>query len=106
MRIDQMIRELKMQKRDLERAIELLEVFERKSLEPRGYKASSTPGIRLPQPGRRGRKFMTLAERRAVSERMKLYWSARKDKENGTRPTQTGAATVSKQRESPISTRR
>lgn len=86
-----------MQKRDLERAIELLETFERCSLEPRGYKAASNGGLELSQPSRRGRKFMTLAERRAVSERMKLYWSARKDEGNRTEAAQPSGATVSKQ---------
>ena len=104
MRIDQMIRELQMQKKDLDRAIELLESFKRDSLERRGYRASSNPGIA--QPRRRGRKFMTLAERQAVSERMKLYWSARKDEENSTVDAQAGGANSSKQRESPPGTRR
>jgi hypothetical protein len=105
MRIEQMIRELRMQKRDLERAIELLEAFERDGLERRGYKGSLNPGIGTPQPGRRGRKFMTLAERRAVSERMKLYWSARKHEENQTALAQPSASNVSKQSESRPGTR-
>jgi hypothetical protein len=96
MRIDQMIRELRMQKRDLERAIELLETFERCSLEPHGYKAPYNGAIGLSQPGRRGRKFMSLSERRAVSERMKLYWSARKDEQNHTEAAQPTATTASK----------
>lgn len=100
MRIDQMIRELQAQKRDLERAIELLESFERDGLERRGYKASSRPDIVQPQPGRRGRKFMTPTERRAVSERMKLYWSTRKHQDNKAAPPQSSAANTSKQSES------
>ena len=104
MRIDQMIRELRMQKRDLERAIELLEAFERDGLERRSYDASN-PGIVQPQPRRRGRKFMTLAERRAVSERMKLYWSARRHEENQTRSAQSGAANASTPSESLPGTR-
>jgi|SwirhisoilCB2_FD_contig_61_3290181_length_1678_multi_5_in_0_out_0_2 hypothetical protein len=106
MRIDQMIRELQMQKKDLDRAIELLESFERVSLERRGYKAPSNPGITQPEPRRRGRKFMTLAERRAVSERMKLYWSTRKREENSAVNAQPGGVNSSKQRESPPGTRR
>jgi len=106
MRIDQMIRELQMQKRDLDRAIELLESIERDSLERRGYKASSNPRIKQPEPQRRGRKFMTLAERRAVSERMKLYWSARKNEESGTVDAQPDSVNSSTQRESPPGTRR
>jgi hypothetical protein len=94
MRIDQMIRELRMQKRDLERAIELLETFERCSLDPRRYKPPSSGGIGLSPPGRRGRKFMTLAERREVSERMKLYWSARKDHKKHSEAAQPTASTV------------
>lgn len=104
MRIDEMIRELRMQKRDLERAIELLETFERGSVEPRGYKPANGD-IGLQQAGRRGRKFMTLAERREVSERMKLYWSMRKQEENGAETHQTATTNVSKQRESRPGTR-
>ncbi len=106
MRIVQMIRELQTQKKDLDRAIELLELFERNGLERRGYKSPSNSGIEQPQAGRRGRKFMTLAERRAVSERMKLYWSARKQEESSTVDAQPLSVNGSKQRESPPDTRR
>jgi len=99
MRIDEMIRELRMQKRDLERAIELLEAFERDNPGPRGYKPANG-SIGLPRAGRRGRKFMTLAERREVSERMKLYWSTRKHEESHAESGQSAASSVSKQRES------
>jgi hypothetical protein len=41
-------------------------------------KTSKGDKPRRKAPGRRGRKRMTAAERRGVSERMKKYWAARR----------------------------
>ena len=66
MDISDTIRQLRIQKEGIERAIALLEEF-------LGTASS------IPKP-RRGRKSMPLEERQLVSERMKRYWEARRKK--------------------------
>jgi hypothetical protein len=68
MDINKLIRELHSEKERLDRVIAALEELE-------SVRNSAIPALRLT---RRGRKSMGVAERRAVSERMKAYWSKRR----------------------------
>ncbi len=63
------IQELYAEKERLERVIASLEELQRTS--------AQVPGVPLAAK-RRGRKSMSEAERKIVSERMKQYWSSRK----------------------------
>ena len=70
------IRELKEEKRRLDRVIHTLEQMIAKG-EPAGH-----PNIEI-RVSRRGRKSMGEAERREVSERMARYWAARRAAKQG-----------------------
>jgi hypothetical protein len=75
-----MIQELRERQKHLDRVIAVLEQLQNdRSARPDSTEQSS---------GRRGRKSMNDQERREVSERMRRYWSARKEQENsGKKPT-------------------
>jgi hypothetical protein len=64
MDVQRALRELYSEKKILDSAISALEKRLRRAA--------------APAPKRRGRKHMSLEERRAVSERMTLYWEARR----------------------------
>jgi hypothetical protein len=74
MNVHKAIQYLKTQKEDLERIIALLEELQR----------SGAPGADVAPSAakRRGRKSMSSAERKEVSERMKKYWASRRKHEN------------------------
>jgi hypothetical protein len=59
-------------------------------------KASEGGNVRRKAPGRRGRKGMSAAERKEISERMKKYWAARRaaagSAGNGAAESSAGAA--------------
>jgi hypothetical protein len=66
------IRKLHEERAKLDKIIASLEKLQR----------SASEGTQNPKP-RRGRKFMDAKGRQEVSERMKNYWAARKQKESG-----------------------
>lgn len=65
MDLERALRELYEEKRHLDKAIAVLEKQER-------------AGVHEVKTRRRGRRTMTAEERRAVSDRMMLYWAERK----------------------------
>jgi phytoene/squalene synthetase len=87
MDLDRMIRELRERRRYLDRVIAALEQLARLTF--------SQTTLAKPEPGRRGRKFMTNEERRAVSERMKKYWTTRRSSRNGDKKPKVGPSSAS-----------
>ena len=81
-----MIRELRQRKKHLDRVIAALEEFQHGCS---GLPASPEQGL-----GRRGRRFMNDRERQEVSERMRRYWLARKEQENGDKKPRLGPPSV------------
>jgi len=67
MDLQEIIRRLKIEKEQIERAIALLAELQ-----------SGGGGDLIPIPKRRGRKSMPSEERSEVSERMKKYWASRR----------------------------
>jgi hypothetical protein len=70
------IRILNDERQRLDKLIESLELLKISESGPAGRKA----------PGRRGRKGMSAAERREISERMKKYWAGRRAAGSGAEP--------------------
>jgi uncharacterized protein YhaN len=68
----QAIRELREEKKRLDRLIAAIEAIENGQPQEKALNVSR----------RRGRKSMSENERREVSERMKRYWAARRDSAN------------------------
>ncbi|MEO8027354.1 MAG: hypothetical protein ABI823_12815 [Bryobacteraceae bacterium] len=67
MDLTKLLRELRAERDQLDQAIAALEKVD-----------GGGPGL-VAAPKRRGRRSMSAAERRAVSERMQRYWAKRKD---------------------------
>jgi hypothetical protein len=75
------IQDLYAEKEKLERVIASLEELQR----------AGGPVAELPKPAkRRGRKSMSSAERREVSERMRNYWASRRQTLEGQPPQPSG----------------
>jgi hypothetical protein len=69
MDLQETIRQLGIQKRQVELAITELEQLQRRN-----------GSAKVMMPNRRGRKSMASEERKQVSERMKTYWANRREK--------------------------
>ena len=71
MDVAKILRELKAQREQLDRAIAAVEAVSG----DKGTQAPTAPSMR------RGRKFMTEEERKEVSRRMRRYWDSRRNQE-------------------------